>query len=211
MEKLALSLMRKGETEVMKSKKSRLAIPVVVICAILVSVLFFYFVSGDTSSDSNQAPKANVEKELKPGESFETGSYINVDAVKITYNGEDFIIENNGENTVIVSCSFYGAKSDGTYNFIGMPSFNGIDKAQYEKDKAENGWAIEKKTNRVRPNETLVASLYLFDMGDDYPAWDIDEDGYYDINFAISEQKDEDSITVSTADKESDYYKLKAE
>ena len=167
---------------------------------------------GYTVNWEEETKSVLINKELLNGEEFTKGDFIVLDNTKITYNGENFIVENNNDKDIIITCSFYGKKKNGTYELIGTPAFYGIDKTQYKKDKEENGWAIEKTTNRVRANEKLVMEMELFDFGaviEDF-SWDIDKDGYYDISFTISKQHDPDKITVSTNDKESEYYKLKA-
>ncbi len=113
-----------------------------------------------------------------------------------------------------MSLMIVGVKSDGTYEMLQLPSFYGVDKTQYEEDMNENGWAIEHSTNMVRPGETLVVEYEIFDtsgFGEEYPAPDIDGDGYYDLVFMLSPQEDETSVIVSTSDPESAVYKLKAE
>lgn len=155
----------------------------------------------------------NVTKELLlPGGVFEPGNYIEVDGVEILYTGEYFLVKNNRTDLVRVSCTIVGVKKDGTYDTIQTPSFVGVDKTQYEKDKAENGWAIKHYTNLVRPDETLEAYLTVYDFSkadSSYPKNDIDGDGYLDILFTISPQLDETSITVSTKDVKSEIYKIK--
>lgn len=186
--------------------------------AVLFSIIFLIFcifvtgsIGNDETPDSTKAVETtNSPRELKPGEVFEENCYIEVDNVKITYDGEDFVIDNNSDSIMLISCGFYGKKADGTYEWIGTPAFSGFDEAQYKKDVEENGWAVKKQTNKVRPGETLTATLTLFDFGEDYPSWDIDGDGYYDINFSLAKQRDESSIVVSTNDTETDYYRLKA-
>lgn len=181
----------------------------------IVLVFFAIFILGGDATEYNNTTDVvettNAPRKLKAGEVFEENSYIVFDNVKITYKGKEFEIENNSESIMMISCSFFGKKSDGTYDFIGMPAFYGIDKTQYEKDLKENGWAIEKTTNRVRPGETLTAKLTVIDFGEDYPEWDIDGDGYYDIRFSFAKQKSEDTITTSTKDTESYYYKLRVD
>ena len=176
--------------------------------------LIGYYIDSFIGSYSESNPENFTQnvflRKLNHGEEFMPGCYIVVDGVKIGYNGNKFIIENGNKNKVMVTCSFYGAKNDGTYEFIGMPAFYGFDKKQYNIDKEENGWAMKKQTNQVKPNDSLVAELEIFDFGENYPKWDIDEDGYYDISFTISQQRNDDTITVSTNDIKSDYYKLKA-
>lgn len=153
-----------------------------------------------------------IKQELSPGEVFEYGKYIEVDGVEILYNGESFLVKNNREDMVRVLCSIVGVKKDGTCDTIQLASFVGVDKTLYERDKSENGWAIEKPTNLIRPNETLAATLTVFDFNDadsSYPKNDIDEDGYIDLMFTISPQSDETSVTVSSNDTKSDIYKIK--
>ena len=186
--------------------------------AILFSIIFLVFCIFVTSSIGNDETPDNTKvaettsapRELKPGEVFEQNCYIEADNVKITYDGENFVIENNSDSIMMISCGVYGKKKDGSYDWIGNPDFGGVDEVQYEKDMEENGWAIEKTTNRVRPGESLTATMSFFDFGDDYYAWDIDEDGYYDLRFTLNEQIDETSVMVSTDSTKTDYYKLKA-
>ena len=151
---------------------------------------------------------------LSPGEVFEVSKYIEIEGVEILYNGKSFLVTNNRTDMVRILCSVVGVKKDGTYDVIQMPSFSGVDKTQYEKDKSENSWAIEKLTNLVRPNETLEAKLDIFDFNaadSDYPKNDIDGDGYLDIMFTISPQVDEKTIMTSTNDFKSGIYKIKNE
>ena len=148
----------------------------------------------------------NYTKELIfPGEVFVAGKYTEVDGVEILYDGESFLLKNNRADLVRVSCMIVGVKADGTYDVIQYPSFVGVDKTQYNKDKSENGWAIEKYTNLVRPNETLSADLTVYDFN---TSNDVDGDGYLDIVFRISPQTDEKTISVSTYDVISEIYKL---
>ncbi len=168
-------------------------------------------IADETPSGTSEVEATtNAPRELKAGEVFEQNCYVEYDNVKITYDGENFVIDNNSDSIMLITCGVYGKKKDGTYEWLGNPAFYGIDEKQYEKDMEENGWAVEKTTNRVRPGERLTATLTLFGFskGD---AWDIDEDGFYDLNFTLSEQRDETSVVVSTADTETDYYRLKAE
>lgn len=155
----------------------------------------------------------NITKQLLlPGEVFEPGKYIEIEGVEILYNGESFLVKNNRIDIVRVSCSIVGVKNDGTYDTIQSPSFVGVDKTRYERDKSENGWAIEHYTNLIRPNESLDAYLTIYDFSDvdsSYPKNDIDGDGYLDIVFTISPQLDETSIMVSTNDPKSEIYKIK--
>jgi len=190
----------------------------IVICAILwVAVILIYlllFLTNPESKNviqySSQSTTSSklVLKELEPGGVFTRGSYIEFANTKITYDGESFIIENNSDSRIIVTCSVYGKKKNGTYEFIGMPAFYGFDEEQYKKDKEENGWAIKKTTNQVNSRSKLIATMEMFDFGDDYPSFDIDGDGYYDIAFTVHPQKGE-GIRTSTSDPMSDYYRLR--
>lgn len=108
----------------------------------------------------------------------------------------------------MLSCGIYGAKKDGTYEFLGMPAFYGIDKEQYNKDKEENGWAVEHTINRLSPKQSLTMKMEIYDFGD--IPFDVDGDGYYDIRFTVSEQSSETGVRVSTDDYQTECYKLKA-
>lgn len=171
-------------------------------------------VNGQTGSAASEQSddhlKATTEKELSSDDNmFEVGSYIMADGLKIRYDGNyTFTVTNNSENILMLACGFYGAKKDGTYEFIGMPAFYGVDKEQYNKDMEENGWAIEHTTNRLSPNRSLIMKMEIYDFGDVH--WDVDSDGYYDIKFTVSAQRDETSTQVSTDDYQTEYYKLKA-
>ena len=144
---------------------------------------------------------------------FDTGGYIIIDNITITYDGEKFQVSNSGDSIVRITAEIVGVKRDGTYESIEIPSFVGVDKAQYAKDMEENGWVIEKDTNIVRPGETLYATLSVFDfstVSEEYPKADIDEDGYWDIVFTVHSQRSEDTIVVSTDDVSSGPYKFPA-
>lgn len=155
----------------------------------------------------------DITKELLlPGEVFEPGKYIEIVGVEILYDGESFWVKNNRTDIVRVLCSIVGVKNDGTYDTIQLASFVGVDETQFARDKTENGWAIEKYTNLIRPNETLEANITVFNFDEvdgSYPKNDIDEDGYLDIVFTISPQIDEISITSSSDDFKSEIYKMK--
>ena len=162
--------------------------------------------------DSKKKQWDNITKELLlPGEVFEPGKYIEIEGVEILYNGESFLVKNNREDLVRISCSIVGVKTDGTYDTIQFPSFVGVDKTRYDRDKSENGWAIEQYTNLIRPNETLDAYLTIFDFNgvdSGYTKNDVDNDGYLDIVFTISPQLDETSVKVSMDDAKSEIYKI---
>ncbi len=186
--------------------------------AVIFSVIFLVFcifISGliennETTENTNITETTNAPRELKAGEVFEQNCYIEYDNVKITYDGENFVIDNNSDSIMMISCGIYGKKKDGTYEWLGNPAFYGIDEKQYEKDMEENGWAVEKTTNRVRPGERLTATLTLFGFGNGNE-WDVDGDGYYEIHFTLNEQINETSVMVSTDSTKTDYYRLKAE
>lgn len=165
----------------------------------------------DNKDDSVQFD--NISKQpLSPGEAFEPGKYIEVSGVEILYNGKSFLVTNNRTGMVRVTCSIVGVKKNGTYDTIQIPSFGGVDETLYKREKEENGWAIKKPTNLIRPNETLNAELEIFDFNDfdsEYPENDVDGDGYLDIMFTVHPQKDETSVMTSTKDIDSEIYKLK--
>lgn len=148
----------------------------------------------------------NGEKHLiKPGEVFQKGSYIYFENVEILYDGEMFLIRNDRDDIIRITEAVVGIKTDGTYEILQSGGPYGIDKTRYEKDLAENGWAIEHSTNMVRPGETLEATATIFDFGQDL---DVDSDGYYDIMFTISPQKSEDMISFSSTDPQTKTYKF---
>lgn len=184
------------------------------VCTIIGCYMLFNGTILPRSDGEEDATRSdNITKQLLlPGEVFERGKYIEVDGTEILYDGEHFRVKNNRTDIVRVSCSIVGVKKDGSYDTIQLPSFAGVDKTRYDRDKAENGWAIEQYTNLIRPDETLEAVLTIFDFNefdDSYPKNDIDNDGYLDIVFTISPQLDETSIRVSTDDIKSDIYKIK--
>jgi hypothetical protein len=151
---------------------------------------------------------------LEPGEVFEPGGYIEIENVRISYkDGESFAIQNNRDDIIRITSCIVGVKKNGTYESLQWPAFGGTDEAQYKKDVEENGWAVKHSTNMVRPGETLNASMVIFNFdkfSEDYPAPDIDQDGYYDIIFTVHPQTSEDRIMTSKSDPESEIYKLKA-
>lgn len=151
---------------------------------------------------------------IHSGEIFTKGSYIDVGGVEFFYNGEEFEVTNNRSDMVRISVDIVGVKADGSYEWICSPGFGGIDKYQYEKDLAENGWAIEKSTDLVRPGETMETTLFIVDFSDvieGSPANDIDGDGYYDIVFSIRTVQTEDIFDFSGETIKSDAYQLAAE
>lgn len=208
-----------------KTKKSGYTKFIVIINLLFVVFLIFWLSSlgasdkktRESQNDSTlsqvrmeepETEKAVIERKLKHGEVFEKGCYTIVDNVMIAYDGKNFVIENNSENIVRVSCFVYGAKKDGSYQLLGAPAFGGIDEEKYKKDKEENGWAVPENTNMIRPGGTLKAEIGIVALSK-VAEMDVDGDGYYDINFRVSRQQSETSVTTSTEDKESDYFKLK--
>jgi len=152
--------------------------------------------------------------EIKPGDIFTDGCYIVVDDVKILYSSGKFVITNDSKKIVRISASVVGVKADGTYEWLQSPSFGGVDETKYKRDLAANGWAVESFTNMVRPGDTLTATMNVLDLsshGEGYPNPDIDGDGYYDITFTISPQRNEESIIASTSDTVTSAYRIKAE
>lgn len=163
-------------------------------------------------AEGNAEKTSTTSSELSPGGVFEQGKYINVANVQIMYNGKEFVVKNNRNDIIRISCGIVGVKKDGTYELLQFAAFGGVDEAQYEKDLNENGWATKHSTDRVRPGESLVASLTVVnfnDFGDEYIDPDVDHDGYYDIVFVISPQKGEKTVSASTDDPVSEVYKIK--
>lgn len=167
------------------------------------------------NSKSSSQPEVNAgendidEKHLMtPGDVFTPGGYILFENVEIMYDGENFLIRNDGKDIIRITETIVGIKADGTYETLQSGGPYGVDEAQYEEDLAENGWAIEHMTNMVRPGETLTASAKVITFGQEL---DVDKDGYYDITFTVSPQKDEDTVSFSTNDSVTKAYKLKAE
>lgn len=174
----------------------------------LVLVLSLSFLVLTSCGDSGKADSKSAvfEKELSAGEVFENGGYINVEDVKIVYDGKSFTIKNNRSDIVRISCSIVGVKSDGSYEVLGMPSLCGVDEILYEMDKSKNGWAVKNTTNMIRPGETLTVTFNYLEY---YQDLDTDGDGFYDVVFTISPQIDEKTITTSSTDPKSEIYKIK--
>lgn len=190
----------------------KLCISLICIICLVYSILYLYPNITDHNDPSSFDAYSNLNlHEIRQGEIFEEGSFINVSNTKITYTGKEFVVENNSENGIIISCNFYGKKADGTYEFIGCPAFYGIDMEQYAKDTKENSWAIKQRTNRIRSHNKLSMKLEMNGVySEDFSNWDIDSDEYYDINFTIYAQKDSHSVQTYTDAPQSDYYRLKA-
>lgn len=175
------------------------------------AVLCALFLTGCFANVHQEAPAEQIPELMSPGSIFSPGGYIEFENLVIAYDGDSFSVKNNREDIVLVSVMVVGVKADGEYDLIQTAAFSGTDETQYQKDLDENGWAISRATNMVRPGETLDAKLYVFDFGDEYPSPDIDNDGYYDIVFCVHPQDNEDIIQASTSDPVSEVYKIKAE
>lgn len=204
-----------------------LIIVVWLVIIFLVFKFFFGFSSNNKSSSNDNTTNSSVSidntssspqttqvewHEISPKTAFDIGGYIECEGIYIGYEGDNtFLVENDTDTIYGIQCSVYGIKKDGTSEWIGTPSFAGVDKAKYEQEKEENGWAIEKLTNIVRPQESLEMTLDIYDLGSDFPAWDIDGDGYYDISFILRPQENEDEWSFSTDDPQTDFYKLRVE
>lgn len=163
------------------------------------------------TSESKSAPTNPTL--LLPGEVFNENTYIEVSNVLISYNGENFFVQSNRTDSIRITCSVVGMKNDGTYDILQVIGFYGADEVQYDKDLQENGWASKKNTNLVRAGETLKFELdtntfVRFDSNNEPLERDVDNDGYWDIQFTISPQLDEDQIITSTDDPKSEVYKI---
>lgn len=177
---------------------------------ILFAFLCMLLLVGCFDGVNLESKQEETPKLITPGSEFSPGGYIEFEGVDISYDGDLFSVTNNREDAVRISVMVVGVRSDGEYDLIQIPAFNGTDETQYQMDLEENGWAVSQKTNMVRPDETLAAELSIFDFGDDFPPPDIDKDGYYDIVFCLHPQESEETIQASTDDPTSAVYKLKA-
>lgn len=170
----------------------------------------------DTAKSNNETVESVSEstKEIKPGEVFIKNSYVDFENVRFTYTGDGFSVKNNRGDIIRIIYQIVGIKQDGTYEILLTSGLFGIDETQYEKDIEENGWAVKKQTNMIRPGETLDSklnnNLFIF-FTDDMPEPDVDGDGYYDIIFTICLQSDENTIQVSLSDFVSEPYKIPVE
>lgn len=192
------------------------------LCLIVITIYLLLTINGcslnlysDSNDISNFDQSVKAEKKLSAGDVFEKGTYIDISNVRLLYDGDMFLIQNSNTYPVRLSYTIVGMKKDGTFDEISMSALSGIDKTQYDNDLAENGWAIEQYTNLVRPNSTLEASLdfsnSLLYYSDEQVSNDIDNDGYIDLFFTVSPQKNEEQIVTSSDDPVSEIYKVKVE
>ena len=152
-------------------------------------------------------PSPTPAPTLSPGDILDDGSQIVVSDVCFEYSDGEFTVTNNSERLVRVTGTIVGVKSDGSYEYVMSMSLAWTDEALYKKELEENGWAIKKTTNLLRPGESGVSApfpqgLYLVlttpDAEDIDP--DVDGDGFYDVVFTVSPQKNEDSLVFSTSE-----------
>lgn len=178
------------------------------------ALLFLYFAARLSNLSRNfafESEQTYTPHQIDAGDVFNPGAFIEFEALRISYDGEYFDIENLGDFTVRVSMSVVGVKADGSYTLLQVPAFYGTDETQYQQDVAENGWAVAQSTNMIRAGETLHAKPYIFDVNSSsFASPDPDGDGYYDITFTVHPQDSETSISASTSDPESSLYKLAA-
>lgn len=185
-----------------------------VLCIILIIVggcLLHKGLFSNKKQTSNELVPTNPTL-IEPMEVLEENTFIEVADVRISYNGDYFFVCNNRSASVRISCHIVGVKNDGEYEILETVGFYGKDTTQYNNDYQENGWAIEKNTNLVRPNETLQAVLdtkSFISFGKVSPQIDVDNDGYLDLIFRISPQIDDEQIMSSTDDPVSDIYRIK--
>lgn len=192
-------------------KKLIFAIFLIAAIAILPACSIVILPAHSFDTQENEPQTEPVKKHMiEPGQVFQDGSYIYFENVEFLFNNGMFSIKNNRTDDIIVTMMVVGVKADGTYVILQWLSLGGTDQEQYQKDFEENGWAVPEWTNTVRAGGTLDAEFSIFDYGSDFPAPDIDGDGYYDIIFTIHPQTRDGYITTSTEDPESDIYKLKA-
>ena len=167
--------------------------------------------SGCTHKASSDENEAVAPFEIEDGATFEPGAYIYVADVQILYDGERFVVTNESNDIARVTYEIVGLKADGTYEMLQTAALAGKDDKKYDGDLSENGWAVSHGTNMARPGESFKAEVSVLDLGGDFVQPDIDGDGYYDLVFRVSPQKDEESVMASTNDPVSGVYKLKAE
>lgn len=171
-------------------------------------------------NDSSKTITIFSEHYINEGEVFDENGYIEFDGLRIVYSGieEDyysqcyaFNIYNNNDFDVQLTMNVVGVKKDGSTEFLGTAAFGGYDLDAYEKDKAENGWAIKKRTNIIKSKSALkeYADIYDFKFSDDDVGMDPDNDGYYDISFISFHGESGGNILYSTDAPESKVYKLK--
>ncbi|MEA4921575.1 MAG: hypothetical protein VB078_11750 [Clostridiaceae bacterium] len=166
---------------------------------------------------SNVAIEENKEDDL----SIQKGDVITVSDVSFTYEGfyqaknelipmEHFLAQNTGEKNISVILEIVGVKKDGTYDFLGTGVFGGVDQALYDKELKENGWAVEKYTNKVDAGSSLNAYANILDIGDQY-SMDVDSDGYYDVMFSIITLNEKGGFTITGEEPVSEIFKLKVQ
>lgn len=122
-----------------------------------------------------------------------------------TAPSEHFTVKNNNNYDVIVGYEIVGVKKDGTHELLLLSALVGNDQRKYDKDFAENGWAVMSQTTRINANSSMDCIAQIFEYG---TPLDIDSDGYYSIKFCIQKQSG-DGISVSTDAPKSDVYRLK--
>lgn len=195
----------------------------VIVCAIVLIGLLFWLPRMNSSGGSHagetqdgltaqQGTQPRVTPHMiQPGEVFAPGAYIVFENVKISFVSDTtFLVENNRDDIVLITLSVVGIKANGEYEFLQLPAFSGIDEQAYAQDLEENGWAIDHYTNKIRPHQSLEATAHIFNFSSqDFPAPDIDGDGYYDIVFTVYPNQTEDGFSVSTDAPETESYKLK--
>lgn len=201
-----------------KSVKKALTLILCVTLVVIGGCLLWY---GSSNTFELKNSKRTFEEKLapinptliKPMGTFEENTFIDVADVRISYDGNYFFVHNNRADIVRITCDVVGVKNDGTYETLQTIGFYGTDRMQYDRDFQENGWAVEKNTNLVRPGEILQAVLdtsTFVSLNGNVSQTDVDNDGYLDILFMISPQVGENQITSSTDDPKSDVYKIKA-
>ena len=186
-------------------------------CSCLFLSVAFIFLIGSCSYSSLEFPVPREEETnagpstptetvlLSSGADIVNGAYFTFEDVDFYYDGEFFLVTNNRHDEVIVTVNVLGKQADGTYKFLGCPAFGGVNQEKYSSDMEKNGWAWEELTNRIQPGGTLQASMSLFSDG-----MDVDNDGYYDVQFQIHPQNDSTSIHSSPDDPVSNIYRITA-
>lgn len=195
-------------------KRLNSALVILVLLTLITAIVLLFLDSSGSEASTSEEP-AYTRHQIAPGDVFDSGGYMTLGDLEFLYIGNCcFDVTNTGTQFARITAEIIGVKVNGDHELLQIPSFGGIDEAQYEKDLEENGWAVKNSTNIVRPGETLHAELSVFDFhafDNEYPDADVDGDGYWDIIFMAHMQDNDTDLAVSIHDPISEAYKLKAE
>lgn len=191
---------------------------VVMICGCSVKIVPAANPEAPKEAPAQSAEKPADDREgtlLSDGDEFLLHDYITYKGATIMYFGSEeheytFAVKNSNDYPIYLSCWIVGVKKDGDYEFLGIPAFYGYDEEQYNKDLAENGWAVPQPKDTINAGETLVEYMQIYEFsGEGWPSYDPDKDGYYDLVFCVRQQNEDGTVTISSEDEYSPVYKLK--